>query len=107
MPNAANAARPTSGGLLQSSTATTCGCTSTAWRCSTANAPPRVDRAMAELCSYAQNFEDVMLARALAHVRDGFYIDLGAQHPTVDSVSRAFYELGWRGVHVEPNSAYA
>lgn len=28
--------------------------------------------------SYAQNFEDVMLYRALKHVEKGFYIDVGA-----------------------------
>jgi FkbM family methyltransferase len=52
--------------------------------------------------SYAQNFEDVMLWRALGHVERGFYIDIGAQHPVTDSVSKAFYEHGWRGVHIEP-----
>ena len=57
--------------------------------------------------SYAQNFEDVMLWRALGLVQRGFYIDIGAQHPRVDSVSRAFYERGWRGVHVEPSEEYA
>jgi FkbM family methyltransferase len=59
------------------------------------------------IVSYAQNFEDVMLWRALGHVDKGFYIDIGAQDPKVDSVSRAFYEAGWRGVHVEPNARYA
>ncbi|MGQ0484084.1 MAG: FkbM family methyltransferase [Hyphomicrobiales bacterium] len=57
--------------------------------------------------SYAQNFEDVMLWRALKHVRNGFYIDVGAQDPIADSVSQAFYSHGWRGVHVEPVEAYA
>jgi FkbM family methyltransferase len=57
--------------------------------------------------SYAQNFEDVILWRALKHVKSGFYIDVGAQDPLIDSVSLAFYEQGWRGVHVEPIDAYA
>ncbi len=48
-----------------------------------------------------------MLWRALNSVTDGFYIDIGAQDPLVDSVSRLFYEHGWRGVHVEPTSTYA
>jgi FkbM family methyltransferase len=56
------------------------------------------------MISYAQNFEDVMLWRALGHVEKGFYIDIGAQDPVVDSVSLAFYEKGWRGIHVEPSS---
>ncbi len=37
--------------------------------------------------SYAQNFEDVMLWRALKHVSNGYYIDIGAQDPSIDSVS--------------------
>ncbi len=57
--------------------------------------------------SYAQNFEDVMLWRALQNVDNGFYIDVGAQHPVEDSVSKAFYEKGWRGIHVEPIPSYA
>ena len=53
--------------------------------------------------SYSQNFEDVMLWRLLAHVDNGFYIDLGAQHPIYDSVTHAFYEHGWSGINVEPH----
>jgi FkbM family methyltransferase len=51
--------------------------------------------------SYAQNFEDVILWRALRSVSNGFYIDIGANDPEIDSVSKAFYQRGWRGVHVE------
>src|SRR5438128_4041408 len=57
--------------------------------------------------SYAQNFEDVMLWRALKGVPNGFYIDVGAQDPVIDSVSMGFYEQGWRGVHIEPVAFYA
>jgi FkbM family methyltransferase len=57
--------------------------------------------------SYAQNFEDVMLWRALWNVENGFYIDVGAWDPVVDSVSKGFYEKGWRGFHVEPVAEYA
>jgi FkbM family methyltransferase len=53
--------------------------------------------------SYAQNFEDVILWRALRQVEQGFYIDIGAWSPDIDSVTRAFYEHGWRGINVEPN----
>lgn len=52
--------------------------------------------------SYAQNYEDVMLHRALGHIERGFYIDVGAQDPETDSVTRAFYERGWRGINIEP-----
>src|ERR1700682_300214 len=59
------------------------------------------------ITSYAQNFEDVMLWRALAHIEHGFYIDIGAQDPIIDSVRLAFFERGWRGIHVEPTPRYA
>jgi FkbM family methyltransferase len=57
--------------------------------------------------SYAQNMEDIRLWRALRHVRQGSYIDVGAWDPLIDSVSRGFYELGWRGIHFEPHPVYA
>ena len=57
--------------------------------------------------SYAQNFEDVLLWRALRSVGPGFYIDVGAAHPDIDSVTRALYDRGWCGVNVEPVAASA
>jgi FkbM family methyltransferase len=62
---------------------------------------------MTRLVSYAQNFEDIILWRALSHVPDGRYVDIGAQSPDIDSVSRLFHQRGWKGVHVEPTPAYA
>ena len=56
--------------------------------------------------SYAQNFEDVMLWRALKHIERGFYIDIGANDPSIDSVTRAFYERGWHGINVEPLNSH-
>ena len=53
--------------------------------------------------SYAQNFEDIMLWRALKHIEKGFYIDAGAMSPDVDSVTRLFYENGWKGINLEPS----
>ena len=52
--------------------------------------------------SYAQNYEDVMLYRALKGVEKGFYIDVGAMDPVMGSVTKAFYERGWRGINIEP-----
>ena len=56
--------------------------------------------------SYAQNNEDVLLWRALGHVRDGFYIDVGANDPVEHSVTKAFYDAGWRGISIEPLPAF-
>ena len=56
--------------------------------------------------SYAQNFEDIMLWRALGAQTPGTYIDIGALSPDFDSVTRAFYERGWHGLNVEPNPLF-
>jgi FkbM family methyltransferase len=56
--------------------------------------------------SYAQNFEDVILWRALKEIEKGFYVDVGAQDPDVESVTRAFYERGWSGINIEPVDEY-
>ncbi len=53
--------------------------------------------------SYAQNGEDVILYGALKQIDGGFYIDIGAYHPIIDSVTKAFYDRGWHGINVEPN----
>jgi len=52
--------------------------------------------------SYAQNYEDVMLYRALKNVEKGVYVDVGANDPIKDSITKAFYERGWRGINIEP-----
>ena len=52
--------------------------------------------------SYAQNSEDVLLWRALGHVKHGFYIDVGANDPIEHSVTKAFYDAGWSGISIEP-----
>lgn len=54
------------------------------------------------LISYAQNAEDIVLWRALQHVANGHYVDVGANHPRSDSVTRLFYEHGWNGITIEP-----
>jgi FkbM family methyltransferase len=52
--------------------------------------------------SYAQNYEDVILWRVLKNIEKGFYIDVGAMDPTFDSITKAFYDAGWRGMNIEP-----
>src|SRR5271165_3364073 len=54
------------------------------------------------MISYAQNFEDVALWRALKDVSGGHYIDVGAFHPEIDSVTKWFYDQGWSGINLEP-----
>ena len=57
------------------------------------------------MISYAQNLEDVLLARALSGVQRGYYIDVGAFDPDIDSVTRHFYDAGWCGINIEPAPA--
>ena len=55
------------------------------------------------MISYAQNFEDVLLWRALKDVKNGFYVDVGAGDPVNHSVTKWFYDQGWSGINIEPN----
>lgn len=64
------------------------------------------DSVSQQFISYAQNFEDVMLWRTLKLFGPGFYVDVGANHPTLDSVTRSLYERGWRGINIEPVRHY-
>jgi FkbM family methyltransferase len=54
------------------------------------------------MLTYSQNFEDVMLARLFYGQSKGFYVDVGANHPSRLSVTKHFYELGWNGINIEP-----
>lgn len=54
------------------------------------------------MISYSLNFEDVILMRAFSGKTNGFYIDVGASWPDTYSVTKAFYDIGWRGINVEP-----
>jgi len=68
----------------------------------------RVDRVTdSPLVSYAQNAEDVVLWRALGHLPSGRYVDIGANSPVEDSVTKVFYDRGWSGLDVEPVAEFA
>ncbi len=56
------------------------------------------------MLSYAQNSEDVLLSRIFKE-DTGTYVDVGACHPIIDSVTYAFYERGWSGINFEPTQA--
>ena len=55
------------------------------------------------LISYAQNAEDIVLYRLFRNQGFGRYLDVGASHPEFDSVTKLFYDRGWRGINVEPS----
>ena len=51
---------------------------------------------------YSGEYEDLILYGALYDIKEGFYIDVGSNSPTSFSVTKAFYDLGWRGINIEP-----
>jgi FkbM family methyltransferase len=55
--------------------------------------------------SYAQNFEDILLARVFPNP-NGFYIDVGAADPVTHSVTKLFYDRGWHGINLEPHEGF-
>ena len=55
---------------------------------------------------YAQNFEDVYLWRCFGTSKSGFFVDVGAEQPVIDSVTYKLYLNGWRGVNIEPQPEY-
>ena len=59
------------------------------------------------LISYAQNDEDVMLWRVFRDAGIGFYVDVGANSPDEHSVTKLFYQQGWRGINIEPLEPWA
>lgn len=53
--------------------------------------------------SWAQEGEDIALARLLEPRRSGFYVDVGAHDPFRFSNTALFYRDGWRGLNIEPD----
>lgn len=51
---------------------------------------------------YSQNREDLILSSFFWGKEKGFYVDVGAYDPEYDSVTKLFYEKGWRGINIEP-----
>jgi FkbM family methyltransferase len=52
--------------------------------------------------SYAQNREDLILDGFFDKAAKGFYVDVGANHPVHESVTKLFYDRGWWGMNIEP-----
>jgi len=50
---------------------------------------------------YSQEGEDIVLQRFLQEKEKGFYIDIGAHHPTRFSNTYLLYLKGWRGVNID------
>lgn len=64
------------------------------------HALPSARRSGQEEC-YSQEGEDLVAARLLENVSDGFYVDVGAHHPIHHSNTYLFYRRGWRGINID------
>ena len=53
----------------------------------------------------SQFAEDSLFFAAMSPKSDGFYVDVGAHHPTDGSNTSRLYLHGWRGITIEPNPA--
>ena len=53
--------------------------------------------------TYSQYSEDLYIDRILGHKFDGFYVDVGANNPTILSNTKKFYDNGWAGINIEPD----
>ena len=52
--------------------------------------------------SYCAFYEDLILFCVFSDVKNGFYIDVGANDPIKGSVTNALYLKGWSGINIEP-----
>lgn len=50
---------------------------------------------------HSQEGEDILLERLFADKTQGFFVDVGAHHPTRFSNTFALYKRGWRGVNID------
>lgn len=55
-----------------------------------------------QLVTYAQNREDIIINAFFPKKKKGFYVDVGAANPDIDSVTKFFYKKGWTGINIEP-----
>lgn len=51
--------------------------------------------------TFAQEGEDILLARLMDGQKSGFYVDVGAHHPSKCSNTYYFYKRGWRGINID------
>ncbi len=53
---------------------------------------------------HSEIYEDYILAYVFADAPGGFYVDVGANDPNKSNTTKLFYDKGWSGVNIEPNS---
>jgi FkbM family methyltransferase len=51
--------------------------------------------------SFSQEGEDLTLQRIVGDKHDGFFVDVGAHHPTRFSNTHLLYQRGWTGINID------
>ena len=54
--------------------------------------------------SFSQYAEDLYIDRILNYKKNGVYIDIGANHPSILNNTKRFYDRGWNGINIEPDT---
>lgn len=54
--------------------------------------------------SFSQYAEDLFIDRILGYKNTGFYVDIGANNPIILSNTKKFYDRGWHGINIEPDT---
>jgi FkbM family methyltransferase len=57
-----------------------------------------------KISSYSQRGEDRIIGAILSGIDDGFYVDVGCNHPQHYSNTFALYKRGWSGINIDGNS---
>ena len=52
---------------------------------------------------FSQEGEDIILENIFARKKIGFYVDIGAHHPTRFSITQKLSLSGWRGINIDAN----
>lgn len=53
--------------------------------------------------SFSQRHEDILIGKLFNDKKNGFYVDVGANDPIKLNNTYRFYNLGWKGINIEPH----
>lgn len=61
------------------------------------------ERSHANIKSYSQEGEDIIVRELITDKKIGTYVDVGAHHPFRFSNTQMFFAIGWNGINIDPN----
>ncbi len=69
-----------------------------------AHHPPAIEPQPELVGAHSQFGEDLIIDAIFGGQATGFFVDVGANHPTKLSNTNRFYQRGWRGINIEPQT---